>query len=61
MTSMVRMDSWEEVSDTAKKANAVTILENNTTGDAFLLNLRSARRHELEKGTEVMIFRADIC
>lgn len=36
MTSMVRMDSWEEVRDIAKKANAVTILEDNTTGDAFL-------------------------
>lgn len=36
MTSMVRMDLWEEVSDIAKKANAITVLEENTTGAIFL-------------------------
>lgn len=36
MTSMVRRDLWEEVSDIAKKANTITILEDNTTGAVFL-------------------------
>lgn len=58
MTSMVRMDLWEEVSDIAKKANAITVLEENTTGAIFLSQPQVCPGDmKLKKGTKLMILR----